>query len=343
MKHSQNLFGRQTIYMIAALLLLGSFLLAACQPAEIPVTGATSAPATSEPVAPAASSPSPVQPAATSTPPAGPDPSPESVAAAETELAVANHPEFGEILVGRDGLTLYIFTNDEPNKSNCTGDCLAIWPPLLEEGELQLDSGVDPALISSAEMDDGSRIVTYNSRPLYYWVNDRQPGDATGQGVGGVWFVVSKEGEPVGMETEADISIARDPQYGEILVGKEGMALYVFTVDEPNRSNCTGDCLVNWPPFLAEGESVVGEGIDESLVGTAEMEDDSLIFTYNRRPLYYWAHDREPGDLNGQGVGGVWFVINPEGEPVTEPVQSQQADRQGDDQMGEDDYLDPDY
>ena len=48
-------------------------------------------------------------------------------------------------------------------------------------------------------MPDGTMIVTYNGMPLYYWVNDKAAGDVTGQNVGGVWFVVSPDGKPVGM------------------------------------------------------------------------------------------------------------------------------------------------
>jgi predicted lipoprotein with Yx(FWY)xxD motif len=92
-----------------------------------------------------------------------------------------------------------MFTKDEANKSNCAGDCLVKWPPLLTQGKPVLGAGVDAALVGSAAMPDGSMIVTYNGWPLYYWVNDKAAGDVTGQNVGGVWFVVAPNGKPVGM------------------------------------------------------------------------------------------------------------------------------------------------
>ena len=190
---------------------------------------------------------------------------------------------------------------------------------------------MDPALVGTADLPDGTKIVTYNGMPLYYWINDAQMGDTTGQGVGGVWYVVSPQGEVIGMETpessagdameetaapEAEISVATDPELGEILVGNNGMTLYMFTKDEPNKSNCSGDCLVKWPPLVTQGSPVLGEGVDPALVGTADLPDGQKIVTYNGMPLYYWVNDSQAGDTTGQGVGEVWYVVSPQGEII---------------------------
>jgi len=95
-------------------------------------------------------------------------------------------------------MTLYMFTKDEADKSNCSGNCLTNWPPLLTQGSPTLGEGVDPALVGSASLPDGSKIVTYNHMPLYYYVKDTKAGDVTGQNVGNVWFVVSPDGKSVG-------------------------------------------------------------------------------------------------------------------------------------------------
>jgi predicted lipoprotein with Yx(FWY)xxD motif len=244
----------------------------------------------------------------------------------EAVINVVDDPTLGQILVGNNDMTLYMFTKDEPDKSNCDADCLAAWPPLLTLGSPTLGEGVDDSLVGSAELADGSMIVTYNGMPLYYWVNDKAAGDTTGQGVGTVWYVVSPAGEVIGMEPaddsspaaadEAVIDVAEDPTLGQILVGKDGMTLYMFTNDGPNVSNCSGDCLVNWPPLLTKGNPVLGEGVDDSLVGTATLADGTMIVTYNEMPLYYWINDKEAGDTTGQGVGGVWWVVSPEGEII---------------------------
>jgi predicted lipoprotein with Yx(FWY)xxD motif len=103
---------------------------------------------------------------------------------------------------------------------------------------------------------------------------------------------------------------------GEILVDENGKTLYIFTNDAPNQSNCTGECLTNWPPLITEGNPQAGPGPDSNRLGAAPLEDGSLITTFNQRPLYYWFQDTEPGHANGQGVGGVWFAVSPAGEPV---------------------------
>jgi predicted lipoprotein with Yx(FWY)xxD motif len=142
------------------------------------------------------------------------------------------------------GMTLYLFTKDTPGVSNCSGDCLANWPPLLvEEGQLPtLAAGVPGRLGVIQRSDDGTFQVAFNGMPLYYWVKDAQPGDATGQNVGEVWFVVKP----------ADVSLGGNADLGSFLVGPNGMTLYLFTKDTPGVSNCSGDCLANWPPLLVE-------------------------------------------------------------------------------------------
>lgn len=111
-------------------------------------------------------------------------------------VVVAEHPEHGPILVGPTGMTLYLFTNDEPNVTNCYEGCAFRWPPLV--GAFNPAAGVAPLAgegvtgeLGLIERDDGGMQVTYNGQPLYYWINDTLPGDATGQNVGEVWFVLA--------------------------------------------------------------------------------------------------------------------------------------------------------
>ena len=115
---------------------------------------------------------------------------------------------------------------------------------------------------------------------------------------------------------EAVINVVTDPKLGKILVGNNGMTLYIYTKDAPNQSNCSGQCLINWPALVTKGNPTLGAGVDKSLVGTAALADGSKIVTYNKMPLYYWAKDTKAGDTTGQNVGSVWFVISPDGNVV---------------------------
>ena len=228
-------------------------------------------------------------------------------------------------------MTLYIFTKDGRDQSNCDASCLANWPPLLTLGSPNRGQGVDSSKVGSALLSDGTSIVTYDHRPLYYWVKDTQPGDITGQGVGGVWFVISPSGQeidnspeavadptppPAAALTEPTLSVASNATLGQFLVDGKGMTLYIYTRDTTDKSNCTGDCLVSWPPLLTQGSPILGPGVDDSKIGSTLMADGTRIVTYNHMPLYYWVKDTQPGDTTGQGVGGVWYVIDPDGDII---------------------------
>lgn len=119
------------------------------------------------------------------------------VAAGPAALAVSQNDELGEFLVDAEGMTLYMFTKDTENVSNCYDDCATAWPPVLTEGEPTVGEGLDAALVSTTERTDGTVQVTYGGWPLYLWVQDAAPGDTTGQDVGEVWYVVSPAGEIV--------------------------------------------------------------------------------------------------------------------------------------------------
>lgn len=245
-------------------------------------------------------------------------------------IMVTTHPKLGQILVDGNGKTLYAFTKDGPDQSNCTGSCLTNWPPLLTTGTPKLGAGVSDALVSSAALADDSRMITYNDMPLYYFAKDAKPGDTNGQGVGGFWYVVSPDGKmvkpsgsanptasPIAAMTEPTITTAMNAKLGQILVDGKGMTLYAYTKDGPDQSNCTGGCLTYWPPLLTQGSPTLVTGIDASLVGSAVLADGTRIVTYNHIPLYYFAKDTKPGDVNGQGVGGNWFVVSANGQIIS--------------------------
>ena len=116
----------------------------------------------------------------------------------------------------------------------------------------------------------------------------------------------------------ATVNVADVGTFGQALVDNEGRSLYLFTNDTQNSgaSSCAGECLVNWPPLLTDGDPVAGDDVDEAMLGTITLEDGTTQVTYNGWPLYYYAEDTAAGDANGQGVGGVWFLVSPTGEMI---------------------------
>ena len=108
---------------------------------------------------------------------------------------------------------------------------------------------------------------------------------------------------------------------GTYLVGPEGLTLYYFTKDlTPGQSVCLGGCLEAWPPLLVgDGQQMgAGDGVTGTLAAFAR-DDGSLQATYRGRPLYYWQGDTAPGETNGQGIGGAWFVAMEDGSMPANP------------------------
>jgi predicted lipoprotein with Yx(FWY)xxD motif/cytochrome c5 len=124
---------------------------------------------------------------------------------------------------------------------------------------------------------------------------------------------------------------------GDYLADARGRSLYLFTRDTKNTPTCYDQCAQNWPPLLVRGKPVAGEGFgvmddfyDGRLLGTTQRRDGTTQVTFNGWPLYYFAGDKDPGDMKGQGVGGVWFLITPRGEPIKEGAAQQPAGAQTD-------------
>lgn len=129
--------------------------------------------------------------------PAPPSGAPEPPAAATVTLRTS---ALGQILVDAKGRTLYLFEGDKPGTSNCYADCASVWPPLLANSAPVAGVGLNQSLLTTTTRKDGSLEVVYNGHPLYYFVSDRQAGDATGQGISGFganWFVLSAAGNKV--------------------------------------------------------------------------------------------------------------------------------------------------
>jgi predicted lipoprotein with Yx(FWY)xxD motif len=232
-----------------------------------------------------------------------------TLGAAQSQAApvgVALDPVLGSILVDADGMTVYVFSNDEPGVSRCEGGCAEAWPPLLVDTAADASALGIPGQFGTTIRGDGSTQLTYNGWPLYGWASDAAPGDTSGHLVGGIWWVANLN--PV-------VRISEHPEHGPILVGPDGMTLYLFTNDEPGVSNCYDQCAANWPPLrggfdeaglLPQGGNDVGGEI-----GWIERDDGGRQLTYDGRPLYGWMADRAPGDATGHGVNGVWFVVPP--------------------------------
>jgi predicted lipoprotein with Yx(FWY)xxD motif len=125
---------------------------------------------------------------------------------------------------------------------------------------------------------------------------------------------------------------AKDTKLGKILVDEDGHVLYLFEADKGTQSTCDGDCAKAWPPVTTSGKPVAEEGADASKLATTARSDGKTQVTYGGHPLYYYAEDEKPGDMNGQGseeFGAEWYVVGPNGAKVEGGEKSDSSDDSG--------------
>jgi len=110
--------------------------------------------------------------------------------------------------------------------------------------------------------------------------------------------------------TAATLEAKATSKYGTILVDSQGMTLYRYTPDTAGKSTCYGGCAQVWPPLLVPGATspTAGDGV-EGMLGTTTRTDGTRQVTFNGWPLYTFTGDSAPGEVNGQGYEGTWFVV----------------------------------
>lgn len=115
------------------------------------------------------------------------------------------------------------------------------------------------------------------------------------------------------VQLEASREGALDP----VVINGAGFTLYRFDNDSanPSKSTCNGDCAKKWPPVtVAKGGKIFVSGVKKSAVGVVKRDDGRLQVTIGGWAVYRFSGDAKPGDTNGQGVGGTWFGVAPDGQ-----------------------------
>jgi predicted lipoprotein with Yx(FWY)xxD motif len=131
---------------------------------------------------------------------AGSQTSPSTSGAVAAAKIGTRQLSLGTVLVGPNGRTLYLFEKDKGPKSSCIGACAQGWPPLMSNGAPKAGTGVKASLLSTFKRPGGGRQVAYDGHPLYYFVQDRKPGQDTGEGLkafGAEWYVLAPNGKKI--------------------------------------------------------------------------------------------------------------------------------------------------
>jgi predicted lipoprotein with Yx(FWY)xxD motif len=259
-------------------------------------------------------------------------------AAAAAELsAKVGESDLGKIMTSADGLTLYGFVNDVNAISTCYSTCAEAWPPVIVDADWKVGPGLDTGVFSTTEREDGSLQLVAGKFPLYTYGGDAAPGDTTGQGSGDVWFAMNLDGTvitedaapadeakdaakdeapattvaapPTTAAAPAPASIA-NTSLGDVMVDADGMTLYAFTKDADGTPTCNDKCAEAWPPVIVDSVELP-PGLDANVFSVVDRADGSHQLKAGKWPLYHFAGDSAPGDVNGQGSGGIWFVLDP--------------------------------
>ncbi|HEY6760773.1 MAG TPA: hypothetical protein VI318_14850 [Baekduia sp.] len=127
------------------------------------------------------------------------------------------------------------------------------------------------------------------------------------------------KGKPAAAHPAPTVEI-RQTKLGRILVDGRGHTLYLFLEDLPRRSTCYAGCARVWPPLLVTREPRAGAGVDgDKLTARGRRNTDLRQVVYNGHPLYTTVADERPGQTEGQGFFGTWFVVSPKGRQVGKP------------------------
>ncbi|MFJ5264403.1 hypothetical protein ACIQAC_28480 [Streptomyces sp. NPDC088387] len=166
------------------------------------------------------------------------------------------------------------------------------------------------AALSSLNFDNGTAKENNATPGTGDWANS--PGKVVTKPVAKKWVQLSAS-------SAGDL----DP----VVVNGSGFTLYRFDKDtaDPSKSNCNGECATTWPPVVvAPGGKIFIDGVKKSDVGVVKRDDGNLQVTVGGWPVYRFSKDLKPGDTNGQGVGGTWFGVTPDGRKAGAPVAEEQ-------------------
>ncbi|MFJ9007917.1 hypothetical protein [Streptomyces canus] len=119
---------------------------------------------------------------------------------------------------------------------------------------------------------------------------------------------------PSGGYWPATVQLGQNDKLGKTVVDGEGFTLYRFDPDSanPSKATCADACAVTWPPVLAN-DKIVFQGLDQNKISTVQRADGTNQVTIGGWPVYKYSKDTAAGETSGEGVGGTWFAVAPDG------------------------------
>ena len=239
-------------------------------------------------------------------------------------VRLADDATHGSIITDAGGMTLYFFSKDAKQTSECLDGCLDVWP-IFYDANITVDDGLSVSDFATITRTDGTKQTTYQGWPLYYFTNDAAEGDTNGDNVNNVWFVAKPDyslmyvvSQLVGHDglnyTNEYIEGDGSTSY---ITDINGITLYTFINDTNGVNNFTA------PDFSNNGVWPIAEiSLDRipSILNNSDFDTIDVFgrtqLTYKGWPLYYFGQDTERGDNKGISFPspGVWPIANVETE-----------------------------
>jgi predicted lipoprotein with Yx(FWY)xxD motif len=227
--------------------------------------------------------------------------------AATNTIRIGSSVQLGSFLVDANGKTLYYFANDVSGKSNCTGQCSAIWPAFYTQN-IAVPSDLNATDFGQITTSAGTNQTTYEGWPLYYYSGDTNSGDTNGQNFQNIWFVAANPFYNVLLMNNSASKI--------YLADVTGKALYYFksetkgpaTADPVSR--CTGICLSTWTIF-DQSQIIAPALLKFTDFKEFTRSDGQTQLSYKGSPLYLYSSDANSGDTKGNGMASLWYLVKP--------------------------------
>lgn len=146
-------------------------------------------------------------------------------------------------------------------------------------------------------------VVGYGGYKVWHHMNAQQQAASMHQAT--VNKPVMKAKPSAMMTPNTVYKMAPSGSLGTILTDTKGMTLYTYAKDTSGVSNCSGACLKAWPAYVAPSQT----GSFPANISVIKRSDGTLQYAWKGMPLYYFSGDKKTGDVNGNGVAGVWSVV----------------------------------
>lgn len=131
---------------------------------------------------------------------AGATPAKSAAASSGGTVITVRSGSAGSYLASGSGRAVYLFTKDSKDSSACTGTCAGVWPPVTASSGVSASGGAVSADLGTISRSGGTKQVTYDGHPLYYYSGDTAAGQVSGQGIsafGGRWWLVAPSGAAI--------------------------------------------------------------------------------------------------------------------------------------------------